>query len=299
MRYSPFGLTIAAALSLAACGPRDKDKLEDSELAGNSASSGEQQIQADSRCRSRSAADDVKRQLFARAAEIRGSNADNYAKIAEFALIDIGGAAPVAAVSAGELVDCRGNASVRLPAGLRVAGGRTALNGDVSFSVSPGAAGTVTLGQSDAITIPLATLTQNRRASTPEPAPTTRRADVSADAPSSTQPASPTVERPAPPDPRPAPTAARPSYDCRNARTSSEKAVCSDPVLANLDRTMASQYRDALASSAPEQRRLLVQTRDRFLAFRERCGSDSCIANAYRGRMREIDDIMAGRWRGR
>ena len=42
-----------------------------------------------------------------------------------------------------------------------------------------------------------------------------------------------------------------------------------------------------------------ICTRDRFLGYRDRCPTDSCIATTYRGRMREIDDIMAGRWRGR
>jgi hypothetical protein len=29
------------------------------------------------------------------------------------------------------------------------------------------------------------------------------------------------------------------------------------------------------------------------------CPSNSCISDAYNGRMREISDIMAGRWRSR
>ena len=49
----------------------------------------------------------------------------------------------------------------------------------------------------------------------------------------------------------------------------------------------------------PPQSRLLALTRDRFLGYRDRCPTDSCIATTYRGRMREIDDIMANRWRGR
>jgi hypothetical protein len=34
----------------------------------------------------------------------------------------------------------------------------------------------------------------------------------------------------------------------------------------------------------------------RFLSFRDRCGSDRCIADAYRGRITEIRDIVDGRW---
>ena len=38
------------------------------------------------------------------------------------------------------------------------------------------------------------------------------------------------------------------------------------------------------------------RTRDRFLAYRDRCPNRACIGEAYVGRMREIRDIMEGRW---
>jgi uncharacterized protein len=41
---------------------------------------------------------------------------------------------------------------------------------------------------------------------------------------------------------------------------------------------------------------LLDRTRGSFLAYRNRCTNDSCIAAAYQGRIREIGDIMADRW---
>ena len=59
---------------------------------------------------------------------------------------------------------------------------------------------------------------------------------------------------------------------------------------------MASQYQRAVSQVPPDRQALLRQTRDRFLGFRDSCGSDACIADAYRGRMREISDIVAGRW---
>ena len=304
MRIITSALIIAASLATLACGPRNKDKLEDNELAtaeGGKRAGGAE----DTRCTARTSQDEVKRQLFARAAEIRGSNGDNYQRIAGFALIQIDGATPVTAGSAGGLVECRGHATLRLPSGLKVAGGRTTLGGDIGYSVGAGQRGTVTLGQSDTIAIPLATLTQNRVVSrAPAPAP------ASNDSPSQSaarervpEPATEPIDLPLP---QPAPplrsevsdNAARPSFDCRRARTSGERAVCDSASLAALDRTMAAQYRDAAANGGPEERRLLVQTRNRFLGYRDRCGNDACIANAYRGRMREIEDIVAGRWRG-
>ncbi len=81
---SPIALFIlAASLSTLACGPRDSDKLGDDELAG---AEGSASAEADSRCDARTAQDEVKRQLFVRAAEIRGGNGDDYARIADFAV---------------------------------------------------------------------------------------------------------------------------------------------------------------------------------------------------------------------
>ena len=72
--------------------------------------------------------------------------------------------------------------------------------------------------------------------------------------------------------------------------------MCNDAGLASLDRQMASQFNSALARADAEERALLQRTRNRFLSYRDQCRSDSCIADTYRGRMREIQDIMAGRW---
>jgi len=54
-----------------------------------------------------------------------------------------------------------------------------------------------------------------------------------------------------------------------------------------------------LSAASPEQRALLQSTRDRFLGYRDRCPNRQCIADSYVGRMREIRDIMEGRWQPR
>ena len=81
---------------------------------------------------------------------------------------------------------------------------------------------------------------------------------------------------------------ARPSFNCRNARTRGEIAVCRDAGLASLDRQMASQFTRALAGASAAQRAELQRTRGRFLARRDACGTQACMAEAYRARMREI-----------
>jgi uncharacterized protein len=60
---------------------------------------------------------------------------------------------------------------------------------------------------------------------------------------------------------------------------------------------MAAQYRSAFASSDRRTRAELERSRGRFLGYRDQCPSDDCIADTYRGRMREIRDIADGRLR--
>ena len=59
---------------------------------------------------------------------------------------------------------------------------------------------------------------------------------------------------------------------------------------------MAGEFFGALRSASPEQRALLQRTRGTFLAYRDRCRSDACIAGAYNDRIREIRDIVNDRW---
>jgi hypothetical protein len=90
-------------------------------------------------------------------------------------------------------------------------------------------------------------------------------------------------------------TNVRPSFNCRYARTRSERMVCDSGRLAQRDRQMASVFYSAMAEADRPTKRELNRTRDRFLAYRERCRTEECVAEAYEGRMREIDDIMTGR----
>lgn len=288
-----------AAITVAGCNRDNGDKLSDEDVAAASGEkSGPKEAGADGRCESGRVHEIVKRELFRRAAEIRGSNAPSYARIADFAILQVVDPAPTAEAEAEQAVECRGRATLRLPPNLSVAGGRTSLIGSIGFSVgaqSKGAAPIVSLIDDEAITIPLATLRQKRGSDTaPSAMPTPEVVPVP-------QPAAPAEQ----PPPRPAPvappvvTSSRPSFDCRAARTRGEVAVCASPSLAELDQAMAAQYRAAVASADAPKARLLRETRDRFLGYRDGCPNDACIATTYRGRMREIADIMAGRWRGR
>nr|NUR37836.1 hypothetical protein [Sphingomonas sp.] len=75
--------------------------------------------------------------------------------------------------------------------------------------------------------------------------------------------------------------------------------MCNEAGLAALDRQMAAQYSRAFAAASPEEREILRQSAHRFYAYRDRCPNTACMGDAYTGRMREIRDIMEGRWQAR
>jgi hypothetical protein len=205
-------------------------------------------------------------------------------------------------------VFCSGALFLDLPPGVAVVGGRRTLMADIDYSLQRAAdrSGEVlTLNNADAIITPLATLARTS-APLPTPAPGAAENSVgstlegSGEAPPTTAQTVPAAPPPPPSPqstPEPAPTASvRPSFNCANARTRGERAVCSSGALAGLDRQMASQFNRAMTNASPGEREMLTRTRSRFLAYRDRCGSDACIAEAYRGRMAEINDIVSGRW---
>jgi hypothetical protein len=121
----------------------------------------------------------------------------------------------------------------------------------------------------------------------PAPAPEPRRPARTAEAPA------PAPKRVEAPEPVRAAARANPSFNCRYARTRGEKMVCGSSNLAGRDRAMSSLFYSALADASPRARRELRRTRDRFLAYRDRCGNEACVSEAYQGRMQEIRDIMA------
>lgn len=118
--------------------------------------------------------------------------------------------------------------------------------------------------------------------------------------PRAEQPGTPT----APPPPRQmasAPTpasitsrdSARPSFNCNGPRGRVTKRICANPALAARDRAMSSIFYQALAGGDAWTRSTLRSSRDRFLAFRNSCSDDRCIAQAYADRIQEIRDIAA------
>ena len=223
----------------------------------------------------------LKSALFAEAAAGRPSDAAAFQQIAAAAVARMENAALES--DEGGALDCTASVAIDLPPGIVAAGGRRNLMGNADYSVA--GSSEVTVRNAAGLIGALSSLA---------------RSSGGVSQPLGSDPiANEVVVEPGEPAPPPTPqpsASARPSFDCARARTRGEQAVCADPGLAALDRQMAAQYGRAIAGVSPDRQALLRQTRDRFLAFRDSCPNDGCVADAYRGRMQEISDILAGRW---
>lgn len=296
---------LIAVLLLVRRGDSDQDRLTGAETSAGAPENAEE------RCASARTYDLIKRDLFRRAAQVRGSDQAAFDTLAAAASVRMERPVMEREDEDRGAVYCSGSLSLDLPPGVAVVGGRRTLTADVDYSLQSAAdrsGDVLTLSNADPIITPLATLV---RTSAPQPdlAPDEPldTADPTYVGPGEVAPHQPQpVPIPSPPPPpavepgptRPAPSAsARPSFNCANARTRGERAVCSDSGLASLDRQMAAQFNRAMANATPGEREMLVRTRTRFLRFRDRCSTDSCIADSYRGRIAEISDIMSGQWR--
>lgn len=278
-------------------GNPDQDKLTNRAVSTSAPGSSAR----DKLCASTATYDLIKRELFRRAAQVRGSDQAAFDKISTVAVLRMENPV-VESQDSSTGVNCSGTVSIDLPPGVAVVGGRRTLTSDVDYTVTAAADGSgnvVLLRNADAIVTPLATLAQVNEpaAQQPQDVTTINGAAPEMNAPSPAQ-APPTVPAPAPSAPTapPRPASARPSFDCSSARTRGELAVCNNAGLATLDRQMAAEYSRAVSLASPEQRDILRDTAHRFYAYRDRCSNNACIGDAYTGRMREIRDIMEGRW---
>ncbi len=267
---------------------------DDDNLAGNAVAEPKQD--PEKWCAAQATYDAMRRELFRRAAQVRGSDQEAYTRLADFALLRVNGPVVRGIDERLNSVSCSGAAVLSLPPGVVVAGGRRSLSADIDYVIQPAADGTgnvVRLGNADGIVVPLATLA---RTAARQPPPVATEVPSQVVPSESAAPGGPQAAEPQ--QQAPTPARANPSFDCDRARTRGEVAVCGDPGLAALDRQMAAQYNAAVSEAEASQRRLLERTRGRFLSYRDRCATNECVAETYRGRMREIRDIMTGRWRG-
>ena len=293
-------------LALTGCnrhGP--SDRLDDNFVAANIVASKAAPNIAAKRCASTRTYDLLKHDLFRRAAQLRGKDDAIFDRLSDGAALRVERPVVKSQDEGVGSIACSASVALDLPPGLAVAGARASLTADIDYTLQPAADGSgdvVTLTNADAITVPLATLGKTASATPPAsmpalPAPVPGLPGDAASAPNPPPPTAPVIHRNTtlpPPTPRlaVATATARPSFACDRARTRSEIAICQDSGLAALDRQMSAQYREAFAAADPDQQDRLRSTGRRFYGFRDNCPDARCIANGYRGRMREIDDIM-------
>ena len=291
------GLLIAAfaVWTVASTRRSNPDKLPDANsVAASKAADPEK------RCGSQVTYDLIKRELFRRAAMLRGNDQAAFNKLAGYSVVRIDRPLLDSEDTQTSAINCSGSLTLDLPPGVAVVGGRRTLVADIGYALQRSADGNgevLTLTNADSVITSLASLTRVGRVTSDPLAPAPESADTLSPVPVP-MPAPPVGTTPPPaviPPPPPASNvAARPSFNCTTARTHGEIAVCGDSGLAALDRQMAAQYVDALRGADPQTRAELQRSRDRFLGYRDQCPSSACIAQTYRGRMREIRDIANG-----
>jgi uncharacterized protein len=79
------------------------------------------------------------------------------------------------------------------------------------------------------------------------------------------------------------------SFDCRNARSADEKAICQDSRLGELDKQLADVYDRAGGKLSKQERAEFENHETAFVNARRRCGENvGCIEQSYRNRVQEL-----------
>ena len=172
----------------------------------------------------------IKRELFRRAAQLRGSDQAAFDQLSSYAVVRMENPVMESQDASTHAVNCSGSLSLDLPPGVGIVGGKRSLTTDVDYTVQPAADGSgnvVLLRNADAIIGPLATLARVNQ-------PSAGLSRAAPEPPSQTQmraiPEQPRTSTDVEPQPSPAqPTlypGGHPSFDCSKARTKGEVAVC-------------------------------------------------------------------------
>jgi hypothetical protein len=280
---------------LAVGGNPDQDKLTRNQLSENLAEASAPS--PEKLCSSKQTYDLIRRELFRRAAELRGRDQAAYESLSGYALLRMENPVMESQNAQTGAVNCAASMALDLPPGVAAVGGRKTLRSDIDYSVQQAAdeSGTVVeLRNADSIISQLATLS---RIGNYSGAPSTMDVanQVASNEPTLTMPAAPSGPQQSPATPQDQPEHG-PSFSCAHPKSRAETAICGDEGLSSLDRDVAWQFGRAMADATPLQRAQLQSSRNRFLAYRERCPDRRCMAQAYIGRLREIRDIVKGRW---
>lgn len=252
-----------------------------------------EQEQMEDACASAATYNRLKEVAFEEAVRIRNADPANLDTLATHSVVRMENPVVKSQDEALNVTVCTGTFILELPPGAeRAFGGERRLTAEIEYSAQRAADGSGLVYQisgAEPIIYKLAAFDlQNQPVRVSQPEPESQPTDFAEAALPSPPPDEPAA---APPASAPR-QASRPSFNCRVAGSPSERMVCSSERLAALDRQMSSQFYSALPEADRQARRRLRQTRDAFLAYRDRCPDEACVAEAYQGRMREIRDIM-------
>ncbi|QGN55767.1 lysozyme inhibitor LprI family protein [Novosphingobium sp. Gsoil 351] len=319
--HPPVVAAVALALALGGC-----EKLEPARPADEARNAARERVLArklQAACSSPATFDRLKQVAFEEAVRIRNADPANLDTLATYSTVRMENPVVKSRDEALDVTVCAGRFVLDLPVGAeRGFGGVRRLSADVEYAAQMAADGSGLVYQikgaepiiyklaafdlrhstystpkvrsgalaDNAVAVPTASATAGARPpeTAPVPAAVSRQVRAQVSRPS-------TVAQPrvvAAPTPRAA--SSNPSFDCRKAGARSERMVCASSRLAALDRAMSLQFYSALSTADNGTRAELRRSRDRFLAFRNRCPNEECVAQAYQDRMAEIRDIAAG-----
>lgn len=301
----PLPIRFVLLLSLALPGCKAESNADRAVAAREEARAQTRARQVQATCASNATNDRLKQVLFDDAIRILNADPVNLDTLATHSSVRIERPTVKSRDEALDVTVCSGKLILQLPPGAeRAFAGSRNLQVEVEYAAQAAADGSgmvYRIKGAEPIVYKLAAFDlrrQDYRASAADPA---APPVIARPASTPTVPTPPPAEPPPPPSAQPrepaprteTPSTARtyPSFDCRRARTRSERLVCADGDLAALDRAMSSQFNSALSNADRATRAELRRSRDRFLAYRDRCPTVACVEEAYRDRMDEIRDI--------
>ncbi len=308
-------LLVGLALELAACGStKPKDGAEQARVQRERSLA--ERLKA--ACSSQATYDRLKQVAFDEAIQIRNADPVNLDTLSTYSLVRVEDPIVKSRDETLDVTVCSGRFVLQVPPGAeRAFDGKRQLTAEIEYAAQAAADGSGLVYQikgAEPIIYRLATFDLKSEVYRPTDAAPQVAAAGTRNPPVARQAVEPPP--PAPAQPRPAPItakptsvptrsasaeapqrakAASPSFSCRAGQSRSERMVCSSDRLASLDRQMSSLFYSALSRGSERQRADLRRSRDRFLAYRERCADETCVGQAYLDRMEEIRDIAAER----
>lgn len=86
------------------------------------------------------------------------------------------------------------------------------------------------------------------------------------------------------------------SFDCREARSLVEQAVCMDRELSSKDSLMSSLYRASLSGATQSKKTQITLAQKQWLRQRNSCASANCLHSVYDARIEQLQVTPTASW---